>query len=68
MLGDEQSMKPALNQLTRCFEEKTNLKVSQRLVVGAAGKRGKNSVTWEGLSWEELTGGVELEKARGEGV
>ncbi|XDA77792.1 hypothetical protein R6Z07F_007920 [Ovis aries] len=36
MLGDEQSIKPALNQLTRYFEEKTNLKVSQRLVIGAA--------------------------------
>lgn len=68
MLGDEQSIKPALNQLTRYFEEKTNLKVSQRLVIGAAGKRGKNLVTWEGLSWEQLTGDVELEKARREGV
>lgn len=69
VLGVKQNIKPALNQLTSYFEgKKTNLKVSQRLVISTAGKRGKNLVTWEGLSWEELAGDVKLEKARGEGV
>lgn len=48
VLGDKQSIKLAPNQLTGYFEEKTNLKVSQRLVIGTTGKRGKNLVTWEG--------------------
>lgn len=48
MLGDKQSIKLAPNQLTGYFEEKTNLKVSQRLLIGTAGKRGKSLVTWEG--------------------
>ena len=39
VLGDKQSIKPAPNQLTCYFVEKTNLKVSQRLVIGAAVER-----------------------------